>query len=90
MNRNGSTGLNRSINIESACFRWFWSFSLDGCRSKPISITFNASGARAGAFQLFELPFVLFGQNSGPAGYGTTIVMYLYFMGFDTGDPGGE
>ena len=41
-----------------------------------------------GAFQLFELPFVLFGQTAGPAGYGSTIVMYLYFMGFDAGDAG--
>ena len=41
-----------------------------------------------GAFQLFELPFVLFSQTAGPAGRGITIVMYLYFMGFDTGDPG--
>ena len=41
-----------------------------------------------GAFQLFELPYVLFGQTNGPGGYGTTIVMYLYIMGFDAGDSG--
>lgn len=41
-----------------------------------------------GAFQLFELPFVLFGQTAGPAGYGSTIVMYLYFMAIDAGDLG--
>ena len=41
-----------------------------------------------GAFQLFELPFVLFGQTAGPGGYGTTIVMYLYFMAVDAGDLG--
>ena len=41
-----------------------------------------------GAFQLFELPYVLFSQTAGPAGRGLTIVMYLYAMGFDTGDPG--
>src|SRR5216683_73011 len=45
MNRNGSTGLNRSISIERACLRPLCSLSLDGCRSKPNSITFSASGA---------------------------------------------
>ncbi len=40
------------------------------------------------AFQLFELPFVLFNQTAGPAGFGITIVMYLYFMGFEYNDPG--
>ena len=27
-------------------------------------------------------------QTTGPGGYATTIVMYLYVMGFDTGDSG--
>jgi ABC-type sugar transport system permease subunit len=41
-----------------------------------------------GAFQLFELPYVLFGQSAGPAGFGITIVMYLFFTGFRLGDLG--
>jgi ABC-type sugar transport system permease subunit len=41
-----------------------------------------------GAFQLFELPYVLFGQSAGPAGFGITIVMYLFVTGFRVGDLG--
>lgn len=54
---------------------------------KPV-LRFLVLVGLIGAFQLFELPFVLFGQTAGPAGYGSTIVMYLYFMGFDAGDAG--
>jgi ABC-type sugar transport system permease subunit len=41
-----------------------------------------------GAFQLFELPYVLFRQNTGPAGRGLTVVMYLFLTGFQAGDLG--
>lgn len=41
-----------------------------------------------GAFQLFELPYVLFAQSAGPAGFGITIVMYLFVTGFRVGDIG--
>ena len=54
---------------------------------KPV-LRFLVLVGLIGAFQLFELPFVLFGQTAGPAGYGSTLVMYLYFMGFDAGDAG--
>jgi ABC-type sugar transport system permease subunit len=40
-----------------------------------------------GGFQLFELPFVLL-QGAGPNGRGLTIVMYLFIMGFNSGDLG--
>ena len=40
-----------------------------------------------GAFQLFELPWVLFGQSTA-GGYAMTVVMYLYLMGWDAGDLG--
>jgi ABC-type sugar transport system permease subunit len=40
-----------------------------------------------GAFQLFELPYVLL-QGPGPGYRGLTIVMYLFSAGFDTGDLG--
>lgn len=40
-----------------------------------------------GGFQLFELPFVLL-QGAGPNGRGMTIVMYLFIIGFNSGDLG--
>lgn len=40
-----------------------------------------------GGFQLFELPFVLL-QGAGPDARGLTVVMYLFIMGFNTGDLG--
>jgi ABC-type sugar transport system permease subunit len=40
-----------------------------------------------GGFQLFELPFVLL-QGAGPNARGLTVVMYLFVMGFNTGDLG--
>lgn len=41
-----------------------------------------------GAFQLFELPWVLFQQSAGPANAGLTIVTYLYVTAFQAGDLG--
>jgi ABC-type sugar transport system permease subunit len=41
-----------------------------------------------GSFQLFELPYLLLNNSSGPDNKGLTIVMYLYQTGFDTGDLG--
>jgi len=40
------------------------------------------------AFQLFELPYVLFRQSTGPASRGLTVVMYLFLTGFQAGDLG--
>ena len=40
-----------------------------------------------GAFQLFELPYVMF-QGPGPNYGALTIVMYLYISGFEGGDLG--
>jgi ABC-type sugar transport system permease subunit len=37
------------------------------------------------AFQLFELPYVLFG-GPGPSSAGMTVVMYLYGVGFEAGN----
>lgn len=39
------------------------------------------------AYQLFELPYVLFG-GPGPSSAGLTVVMYLYGVGFEAGDFG--
>ena len=41
-----------------------------------------------GSFQLFELPWVLLNNTSGPDNRGLTLVMYLYQTGFLTGDLG--
>lgn len=41
-----------------------------------------------GSFQLFEMPWVLLDNSAGPDQRGLTIVMYLYQMGFLTGDLG--
>jgi ABC-type sugar transport system permease subunit len=41
-----------------------------------------------GSFQLFELPYIMLNNSSGPNKAGLTIVMYLYNTGFVTGDLG--
>jgi len=52
------------------------------------TIGFLALMGTVGAFQLFELPYVLFQNGSGPDRAGLTIVMYLYQQGFEAGDLG--
>lgn len=52
------------------------------------TIGFLALMGMIGAFQLFELPYVLFQNGSGPERAALTIVMYLYQQGFQTGDLG--
>ncbi|MGA2581766.1 MAG: sugar ABC transporter permease [Tepidisphaeraceae bacterium] len=66
--------------------RWesFWHITLPGIR--PVLSYLILVGTILG-FQLFELPYVLF-QGPGPNGRGLTIVMYLFLMGFGTGDLG--
>ena len=44
--------------------------------------------ATIGGFQLFELPYVLFRQSTGPNSRGLTVVMYLFLSGFQAGDLG--
>jgi ABC-type sugar transport system permease subunit len=53
----------------------------------PVAI-FVLITSTIGSFQLFELPYVLLNQTAGPNNSGLTIVMYLYNMGFRTGDLG--
>lgn len=70
--------------------RWsrFWHVTLPGIR--PVLMFLIVSGT-IGAFQLFELPYVIFLQQGGAAGpkwAGLTVVMYLYQRGFDVGDLG--
>jgi ABC-type sugar transport system permease subunit len=63
----------------------FWHVTLPGIG--PV-LKFLVLLGLIGAFQLFELPWVLFQQTTGPAGHGLTIVMYMYAMGIEPGDIG--
>jgi ABC-type sugar transport system permease subunit len=54
---------------------------------KPVAI-FVLVTATIGSFQLFEMPWILLGNSSGPNKSGLTIVMYLFQTGFITGDLG--
>ncbi|HTL31350.1 MAG TPA: sugar ABC transporter permease [Tepidisphaeraceae bacterium] len=54
---------------------------------KPVLLFMILVGT-IGAFQLFELPWVLFQQSAGPANAGLTIVSYLYIAAFQGGDLG--
>lgn len=62
----------------------FWNVTLPGIRPVLIFMTFVGT---IGAFQLFELPYVLF-NGPGPGNAALTIVMYLFNTGFDVGDIG--
>lgn len=63
----------------------FWHVTLPGIR--PVLIFMILVGT-IGALQLFELPFVLFQQSSGPLSRALTIVMYLFLTGWSVGDLG--
>jgi ABC-type sugar transport system permease subunit len=63
----------------------FWHITLPGIR--PM-LTFLLMVGTIGAFQLFELPYVLFDPPTGPGGNALTIVMYLYQQGFEIGNIG--
>jgi ABC-type sugar transport system permease subunit len=53
----------------------------------PVAI-FVVVLSTIGSFQLFELPYLLLSEGSGPQEAGLTIVMYLYQQGFVAGDLG--
>jgi len=61
----------------------FWHITIPGIR--PVLVFMILVGT-IGAFQLFELPYVLFYQQW--TNYAITIVTYLFQMGFETGDIG--
>ena len=61
----------------------FWHITLPGIR--PV-LMFLVLVGTIGAYQLFELPYVLFYRAYN--NYGITIVIYLFQMGFETGDIG--
>lgn len=78
-------GLYEAASVDGAG-RWsrFWHVTLPGIR--PVLVFMILIGT-IGAFQLFELPYVLF-QGPGPSYSAMTIVMYLYMTGFEVGDLG--
>ncbi len=65
--------------------RRLWHITLPGI--KPVTV-FILVTSTIGAFKLFELPYILLKQNSGPNDSALTIVMYLFQTGFESGDLG--
>jgi ABC-type sugar transport system permease subunit len=63
----------------------FWAVTLPSIRPVAIFVLITAT---IGSFQLFELPYIMLNNGSGPNKAGLTIVMYLYQTGFVTGDLG--
>jgi ABC-type sugar transport system permease subunit len=63
----------------------FWAVTLPSIRPVAIFVLITAT---IGSFQLFELPYIMLNNTSGPNKSGLTIVMYLYQSGFVTGDLG--
>lgn len=67
----------------------FWHVTLPAIR--PVA-TFVVLLSIIGSVQLFELPFIIFGQTpyggGGPENGGLTLVMYLYQQAFESGDLG--
>lgn len=66
-------------------FQRFWNVTLPGIR--PVAV-FVVVLSTIGSFQLFELPYVMLNNTSGPDNAGLTVVMYLYQNGFVQGDLG--
>lgn len=60
----------------------FWHITLPSVRPMLAFLMFVGT---VQSFQLFELPYVLFG-GPGPSGAGMTVVMYLYGAGFEAGN----
>jgi len=60
----------------------FWHVTLPSIR--PVFLVLLLAGT-VQAFQLFELPYVLY-SGPGPGSRALTIVMYLYATGFEAGD----
>ena len=63
----------------------FVAVTLPGIRPVALFVLITST---IGSFQLFELPYILLGNSSGPNKAGLTIVMYLYNNGFINGDLG--
>ncbi len=67
----------------------FWNVTIPAI--KPVG-TFVVLLSIIGSVQLFELPYIIFGQTQfgggGPENRALTVVMYLYQQGFEVGDLG--
>ncbi len=67
----------------------FWNVTIPAI--KPVA-TFVVLLSIIGSVQLFELPYIIFGQTQfgggGPENRALTVVMYLYQQGFEVGDLG--
>lgn len=63
----------------------FWHVILPAIR--PVA-GFVVLISMIGSFQVFELPYLMLGNTSGPDDGGLTIVMYLFENGFQIGDLG--
>ena len=63
----------------------FVAVTLPGIRPVMVFVLVTTT---LGSLQLFELPYILLGNASGPDKAGLTIVMYLYQSGFVSGDLG--
>jgi ABC-type sugar transport system permease subunit len=68
----------------AGAWRCFWHITVPSVR--PM-LGFLIIVGTIQSFQLFELPYVLFG-GPGPSSAGMTVVMYLYGTGFEAGDFG--
>ncbi len=66
-------------------FQRFWHVTMPSI--KPVAV-FVVVLSTIGSFQLFELPYLMLQNTSGPEQSGLTIVMYLYQKGFESGDLG--
>jgi ABC-type sugar transport system permease subunit len=83
--QNVSKELLEAAEVDGAnAWHRFWNITVPAIR--PVA-TFVVLLSLIGSFQLFELPFILLG-GGGPNNQGLTVVMYLYQMGFETGDLG--
>lgn len=60
----------------------FWHITLPSVQPMLAFLMFVGT---VQSFQLFELPYVLFG-GPGPSGAGMTVIMYLYGTGFEAGN----
>jgi ABC-type sugar transport system permease subunit len=63
----------------------FLHVTVPGIRPVAVFVTVLST---IGAFQLFELPYVMLNNTAGPDNSGLTVVMYLYQNGFVAGDLG--
>ena len=88
--QNVNRSLTEAARIDGANARQrFFHVTLPAIR--PVA-TFVVLLSIIGSVQLFELPFIIFGQTpyggAGPENRALTLVVYLYQQGFETGDLG--